>query len=313
MIKMVSKIFCIATMLSNVVIADSKVNKPTEVVDFINTTVMITNKEQTSGGTGVIYTSSTATSQILTNAHICRLLSINGGVVQTKNSKYTVEKYKISKVHDMCLIEVVANLGVQVKIAEGNLNFGDKLIISGHPYLLPTTVTEGHLSGTEEIQLLVDVQKCTAEEVQKDPFLCFWFDGMPLIQSFQSNTTSVMIAPGNSGSGVFNSKGELVGLAFAGIGRGISHGFVVPLEYIKTFLNEETKSLEWKTLSGAKKFVELESESESNKTVLHKKLTLPSRENIEKLYYPEIKDSSIDTLVEKLDLCRKGLERCVRN
>lgn len=287
---------------------------PKKAADFKDTTVMITNKEKSSGGTGVIYKSDGSGSYVLTNAHICRLLARNGGTVTTSNGSYSASRFKISKVHDICLVEVVSDLEVQTKLATARPKFGDKLIVAGHPYLLPTTVTEGHLSGQEEIQLLVDVQKCSKEEFEKDPFLCFYFDGMPMIQSFQADTTSVMIAPGNSGSGVFNAEGELVGLAFAGIGRGISHGFIVPLESVKAFLNKEIKekSCEWVTLTGAKKWTDLESGESYNRNNM-RKFTAPTRENIEKVFYPAVKDSRVDTLVERLESCRKGLEKCIRN
>lgn len=59
-------------------------------------TVMLTNKEKTSGGSGVIYSSSSKGSLILTNAHVCKGLQ-NGGLATTNTGSYLVERYKLSK------------------------------------------------------------------------------------------------------------------------------------------------------------------------------------------------------------------------
>lgn len=269
-----------------------------------NVTVMVSNKTKSSGGSGVILKSSDKGTLVLTNSHVCGVLKKDGGLISTNKGDFLVERYKRSNKHDICLVEIVSDLNKSTKIAN-NVEFGEKVYVSGHPYLLPNTLTEGYLSNALEITLLIDVKKCTEKEMKNSAFLCFWYNGMPIIKNFTAQTTSAFIAPGNSGSGVFNEKGEIIGLAFAGIGRGISHGLIVPLEYIKLFMNEEEKELKWVEANPEKRYSELGEESENSVT----NLTM-STDVMKKLIFPAVIDDSIDFVSQRIQNCLKNSKEC---
>ena len=244
MFKLILPLLLISTL------AQAEVKRPTNPLDLQSVTVMISDKAKESGGSGVIFRSGENNSLVLTNSHVCDGME-TGGLVTTSVGEYPIERFKRSKVHDICLVQVVGNLKHQTVLAQEAPKFGSKLRISGHPFLLPAMVTEGHSSKNLEITLITGVEKCTQEEMEESPMFCFWFGGMPIIKSYNSMATSIMIAPGNSGSGVFDDNGRLVGLAFAGIGRGVSHGFVVPVEYLKLFVSEEINKLKWIEANGS--------------------------------------------------------------
>lgn len=279
--------------------------RPQTAQEFKSATVMITNKGKYSGGSGVIYKSTENASYVLTNSHVCELLE-EGGLVVTESGDYNVEQYKQSKVHDICVVRIIQNLGINTKLASASPAFGDDVIISGHPHLLPTTISRGHMSGYLDIQLLAGVEKCTEKEQEEMGFLCYWFDGMPLIKTFTAMTSSALASPGNSGSGVFNSEGEIIGLLFAGIGRGISQSFIVPLSHIKAFMRE-SKKLKWKEANSAVRYSEYRSRRSVKRKGTPFKLTL---KNLSTLYFPAIKDPKTDSLSEKLQTCKRGLGKC---
>jgi S1-C subfamily serine protease len=272
-----------------------------------NATVMISNKEKSTGGSGVIYRSGNEASLILTNSHVCGILEKDGGLVITNKAEYVAERYKRSVKHDICMIEVVSNLGVNTNLAK-SATFGERVQVSGHPYLLPNTLTEGYLSNLLEITLLIDNQKCTDKEYQDSAFLCFWFGGMPIIKNYTAQTISAVIAPGNSGSGVFNSKGEIIGLAFAGMGRGLSHGLMVPLEYVKVFVQTEANELKWVEANSSKRLSELMTASVNTRAIGYP--LVPTKQNLERVIFPAIKSQKIDYVVEKVEACRKDQSKC---
>jgi hypothetical protein len=108
--------------------------------------------------------------------------------------------------------------------------------VAGHPALLPTMVTHGHFANHMQVQLIVDKEKCTGEEEDQDAFFCSIFGFKPIIADFEAQPITATIMAGSSGSGVFNDKGEVSGLVFAG-SEGLSYGFIVPYAYVKDFLS----------------------------------------------------------------------------
>jgi S1-C subfamily serine protease len=228
-------------MLSVNVSADA--NLPITVQELKETSVRILNPEQTSGGTGSIYRSSKNYSYILTNKHICRLIE-QGGVVDYKGEQYPVTHYKKFPHHDLCLIRIASNLGVNLKISDQISRPSDKTVVSGHPSLLPHIATNGHLSERREINLMVGIKECTEADLKNDVLMCIFFGGMPVIKSFDSQIISNLIKPGNSGSAVFNKKGEVIGVVFAGTGRDFSYGFIVPQIHLFYFL-ENLDKFDW--------------------------------------------------------------------
>jgi S1-C subfamily serine protease len=218
---------------------------PKTAAEAASVSVTVLNSHMTGGGTGVILSSSKNKSLVLTNAHVCKVVE-NGGIVITDNgAKHSVSGYKISKQHDLCIIQVSANLGYDTHIAsESPKNYEDAMI-SGHPNLLPTVVSYGHFSGHLVIEVITDIRPCKEEDFKKEPLICLFFGGIPVLTSYQSRLVTATIQAGSSGSAVYNSDGEISGLVFAGSGD-ISYAFVVPYEAVSNFVEKEQHSLDFK-------------------------------------------------------------------
>jgi S1-C subfamily serine protease len=286
-----SLVFALGSCASNTI----KPTKPITPEDFKNATAMITDKGNTSGGTGVVVGSFKNKSFILTNSHVCGVVE-NGGHVIINKVQYTVERYAKSKVHDLCLIEIMTNLNLQTPIATESAKFGDKVTISGHPMLMPTQIVNGLMSEPMEITIIVGIVPCTKEDLSNpDPtvqMICMFLGGFPVVKTYPTMTTSALISPGNSGSAVYNEKGEITALVFAGNGGDLTQGILVPLEYIRNFLYNEKKN--WANANSAQR-VKLPEQSMESKTT--KSTTVP---NIKKIKVPAIKDDNMQDLSNKL-------------
>jgi len=216
--------------------------KPTNNLEYSATSVMITKLDGRSGGTGVIIGSVKLGSTVLTNAHVCSLLH-DGGIVRSDSKKGLVKSFQISQIHDLCLVSTNANFKINTVVASDEPSIYDDAVISGHPHLLPNIVTHGHFSQREIVNILVGFMPCYEDDYKNDNAeYCTHFGKIPLIRSLEAQIVSATIMPGSSGSGVFNSKGEIAGLVFAGSGD-FGYAMVVPQEYIASFLENELPKL----------------------------------------------------------------------
>ena len=208
------------------------------------TTVMITRMTR-GGGTGVILKSSTNESQILTNVHVCEAIE-NGGVVNTSTgNKHLVTKIAKSQFHDVCMVYVQADLGVNTPLASKSPENYTLATVSGHPNLLPVTVTKGLFGDKQSIQVFMGIMPCDDSD-KTDPGVaqvCAFFGGIPVLKTFDARYVSATIMPGSSGSAVYNSDYEIGGLVFAGSGE-LSYAYTVPYEYVSYFVNDEPKNIE---------------------------------------------------------------------
>lgn len=270
-------------------------------------TVKITNMTKDHGGSGTIIGSATSGSLVLTNRHVCALTEEAGGFVITTKGDYLVQKILKSESHDLCLVYVTVNLNIQpVYVASQTPALGDDILISGFPFLMPRQTSQGKLSGNMEVTLITDIVECTEEDFNKHIMLCLGLGGMPIINTYDSMTTNAIIAPGNSGSGVYNDKGELVGLVYAGMGRGLSPGILVPHAYIVQFLSESRRN--WIPVAKGRKYSEL---VKANKKLYRLRNT--NVENIFKIeFFPAIKDSKVDDFYNNLVQC-KGSRSCLND
>lgn len=209
-----------------------------------NATVMITNLQRNSGGSGTILHSYDDQSFILTNAHVCRVARNGGFVITDSMLAFAVVSYVTSQKHDLCLIRVAANLHVDTNIAGKEPKRYDSAIISGHPHLLPTILTYGHFSGKHVVSVMIGYRDCTLEEIN-DPqvgIFCLMSGKLPDIRNYEAIVVSATIMPGSSGSAIYNSKGEISALVFAGQGD-LGYAEAVPYEYISYFLSDELPNL----------------------------------------------------------------------
>lgn len=240
---LIVKLTIVALLVLGTIKLLSPANPPRN--DVQSSAVMITNTEGTHGGSGVILSSSQTRSEILTNSHVCRVVE-NGGMVKTKNREYAVTSYKHSKTHDICLITVDANLRINTAVAKETPDpYYETARISGHPSLFPNVVTSGHYSGKKVISVMTGVRPCTEEDIkdERKVILCMLMGGIPEIKRYESTLVTATISPGSSGSGVYNDKGELTGLVFAGAGN-LGYAWTVPYEFLINFLEKEQQTIE---------------------------------------------------------------------
>lgn len=253
-LKSILKTTALMLVVAAVVVAGgnvaSKVSSPTKTVatdaELAETTAMITNLKGNSGGTGVIVKSTSNESEILTNAHVCEVVK-NGGMVTTDLKRAVVTSYKVSEIHDLCLITVKSDLHVNTKVATSPPETYSSAAVSGHPALLPTIVTRGHFGNHELITIMTGMRECTEEDANSDiGILCLILGGIPIIKNFEAQVVSSTIMPGSSGSAVFNSQGEIAGMVFAGSNI-LSYGHIVPQEYVQYFIEKEVHELKAQT------------------------------------------------------------------
>jgi S1-C subfamily serine protease len=210
--------------------------------ELAETTAKITNFAGNSGGTGVVLESGPTASYVLTNAHVCGVVKY-GGLVTTDAKQASVTSYKLSEIHDLCLITTNVDLGINTEVATDAPSVYSAAIVSGHPALLPTIITRGMFSGKEIIDIFTGMRECTEQDHENGlGMICAFLGGFPVIRTYQSQVISATIQPGSSGSAVFNEKGQISGLVFAGSGA-LSYGHIVPLEYVNNFLDNELTTL----------------------------------------------------------------------
>lgn len=216
-------------------------NKKADDESMASSAAMITNMKGNSGGTGVVLSSKNNESLILTNAHVCGVVK-EGGIVTTDIKRAIVASYQVSKLHDLCMIKVKSNLHVDTEIATESPDIYSNATVSGHPALLPTVLTKGHFSDHEFITIITGFRECTEKDKEELDLLCRYFGVVPVIKNYESQVVSSTIMPGSSGSAVFNDKGQVAGLVFAGSGN-LSYGHIVPQEFVQYFVEQEVKTL----------------------------------------------------------------------
>lgn len=94
-----------------------------------------------------------------------------------------------------------------------SLKLGEKVVAIGSPLGLKNTVSEGIISGFRKI------------------------DGYNYIQ------ITAPISPGSSGGGLFNSRGELIGITTLKVIDGESLNFAIPINEVKTIINSKATQL----------------------------------------------------------------------
>jgi S1-C subfamily serine protease len=227
---------CVDPHNVNATALPQRIVTPKTTADFAKSSTKILNLTQDAGGSGVIISSDILGSRILTNKHVCELVQ-TGGVVKTHSLEAKVQSYIIYPKHDLCMIKVTENLNINIPVADEDPVVFKDIKVSGHPALLPHVLSTGHLSERRNVSIMIDTIKCDGTEKQDDIMYCIYLGGVPVIKDFDSQLVTALIMSGSSGSGVFNEKGELFGLVFAGSGDGLSYGSIVPYQYVRDFLD----------------------------------------------------------------------------
>lgn len=173
---------------------------------------------------------------ILTNKHICDMTGPL--MVQAEDEQLPIARkvIKISKEHDMCVIEALpGHSGIKI----GSMpELGDEVYTLGHPRGEALNVANGEFFDIVEIELgekVLPDGTCEAGKLKSEQS----FFGVVEYCSVMKNTFQVSnpTYPGNSGSPVVNKYGHLIGLVFAGNTQVENNGYLVPFSYVSEFLS----------------------------------------------------------------------------
>lgn len=206
--------------------------------------VMIRNSKG-SGATGFLIKGKSGNSVIMTNSHVCGLQENGKVFVQYRNDMYVQSVIKEYALNDLCAIEAPNTVKGNFSTAHW-VTLGEEVSAIGYPFLEPLSVTNGEFSGIMSIEISVkanpEPNECVGPTYKiidlKDTLYDVLFGVHSMCtRDLETMTSSVSIAPGNSGSPVVNIYGHVVGVMFAGRETG-GRSYAVPLEHLKAFLQE---------------------------------------------------------------------------
>lgn len=187
--------------------------RPKTNAEIASTVVYVWDSAIHHGGTGVVFGSASTSSIVLTNNHVCEFI-VNGGFIVKDNKSYPIGMYKAYGKHDLCALYIPHNFGINTVVSISDpVLYGDAAV-GGHPELLPIIISRGHYG---ELMPRFVVKGM-------DP------------QLLQLITTHV--APGSSGSPVYDSNGELTNLI---MGKYFDYSLAVPHPFLLDFANNLDK------------------------------------------------------------------------
>ena len=169
-------------------------------------------------GSGVIITSD---GYILTNNHVVKDAAKKGGVTVQMTDKRVFDAHVVGTdpTTDIAVIKIDAtNLPVAALGNSDDLQVGQVVLAVGNPLGLESTVTQGIVSSLHRPLNIFDEKEA----------------GHYGIANFIQ--TDAAINPGNSGGGLFDIKGEVIGINSAiasGTGYFAGYGFAVPINMAK--------------------------------------------------------------------------------
>jgi S1-C subfamily serine protease len=167
---------------------------------------------------------------IATNVHVIEGAASAYVLINGVTKNLTVDGYvAIDKAHDLVILKVSNLHGTKLTLNSTTLpQIGETIYAVGNPKGLSGTFSEGIVSGIREL------------------------NGNQVLQ------ITAPISPGSSGGPVLNSKGEVVGIAFASFSGGQNLNFAIPVKYLHSL---ETKISSTQSLSVIKQKTNAESQS----------------------------------------------------
>lgn len=195
-----------------------------------------------SGGTGFQVIAKSGRQYTMTNAHVCRIGESQGKLqAMDENGRYlNLSILEIASFADLCLLAPNL-LQPSLKVSdELDTPLGASIFVAGHPKLMPLTITSGLTVSFEDI--IIGVGDIPEPECKKQggrlvpsPTI-FNINATYCVVDADAVRTSAQIYPGNSGSPLLNSSGEVVGVMFAGSSEYI-FSYAVRLRDVHRFLN----------------------------------------------------------------------------
>lgn len=193
------------------------------------------------GGTGFLINSPSGNTYIMTNNHVCGLADSTGKLLV--DGDYYAHVISHFADHDLCLVSNPLNLsGIDVGDSSRD---GENVYVVGHPLLEPRAEVKGQISGTMVATIVVGFNiPCEGKgfrniEIDPESIMAAFGIKNVCVRDYEAQATTVNILPGNSGSPVLNRDGKVVGVAFAGREDGPGRGYIIPLKYIKKFLENK--------------------------------------------------------------------------
>lgn len=203
-------------------------------------TLMLTDSEGVKGGgTGFAVRTPSGRTYTLTNAHICHMTGA-GGILRATSKEggsLYLRVLGIAKDRDLCVVSAFpGKQGLQLATS---LREGQTIYVVGHPHLLPNTPASGLFTYRDFIQIIDPSsntsEECDAVEGHWREFKTMFGPVSACVQSREAGFTNASTYPGNSGSAVTNSEGDVVGVIFAGDGV---LGYFVPRDLVEDYLNQ---------------------------------------------------------------------------
>lgn len=150
--------------------------------------------------------------RILTNKHVCDAQIERNKSHFIQFGDYVGRILYIDKYHDLCL--VTSNRKDGLELADYQSTKLEKIILVGYPRGIGKVVREGRI-------------------IELDRWFAPWIG-----KKVTSYRISSPAYGGNSGSPVVNTRGKVTGVLFAGQPMYPLEPFMVPLSYVRAFLNE---------------------------------------------------------------------------
>lgn len=209
--------------------------------DKAGSIAMVTRRmgNRTGGGSAFVTVAASGRPVLITNAHVCEIGKSDMSMDVTFDDGSRTIPARILEIVpevDLCVLE--APVGHEPLPIGAPAKEHDPIMVMGHPKLLPLTLEAGHLvkpHGSIELFTEAGEQECNRIGGKYGPVPFAWFTIVTCRVAYDADFISVSIFPGNSGSVVINTRGEVVGVVFASQNNQ-SMGYMVDVEHLTRVL-----------------------------------------------------------------------------
>lgn len=198
--------------------------------------------KQQGSGTGFHMKTPNGHVVLVTNSHICGLANDKGEIlVQEKQHSGRLIKRRVWErfgKNDLCVVEPLPGYsGLEMS---NDVEVSDNIWTFGYPLGEGLNISSGRVKDFKKIWLMADdvktMAQCKGERYKQEKFMWFIFIVEVCMKSFDSIATDAPTYPGNSGSPMVNSFGNVVGVIFAANGAS-AWGYAVPLSDLKELMS----------------------------------------------------------------------------